>query len=315
MPQHLVAFIVLQIVVLAVFSIGMIGNAAFWLGGGIAPGRDASPWEKLRFLAASAARVFDRRALVEISLDWLLQRRLLRLSRLRWVMHLCFFWGFVILFFVGSVGLMLAERGLLSIAKDDPWFAFTNDFAGGMLIFAVGVAMYRRLVLKERQLRTGPGDIAIMVLLAGIVLSGYLLEATRLISREVPGEIGWYSFVGYPLSLALRRLSLDWWAVEGAIWWVHVVSGMAFVAYLPYSKLVHLIAGPLVIAGGTLSHGTLSRPDLPATKVAGNASETRPRRVVRRLTVRLRADFATVAAVLTARQRPGGSSIQARDDA
>lgn len=251
MPQKTVAFLILEIVVLVAFSAGMIANIAFWLSGTTAPGRRATFGEKMSFVGANALTLLKRTALRETLLDWLLQRRLLSLSFLRWAMHFCFFWGTVILFFVGSVGLMLAERGLLPITKDDPWFAFVNDFAGSMLIFAVGVAMYRRLVLKERQLRTGPEDVAIMVLLSVIVLSGYCLEAARMIAHEVPAELGWFSFVGYPLSLALRTTSLDWRAVEGVMWWAHVTGGMAFVAYLPYSKLFHLIASPLVVAANT----------------------------------------------------------------
>jgi nitrate reductase gamma subunit len=166
-------------------------------------------------------------------------------------MHFCFFWGTVILFFIGSVGLMLSERGILSISKDDAWFAGVNDFAGVMILFAVGVAMYRRLVLKERQLKTGVEDIFAIVLLAIIVLSGYGLEASRLIAQQVPGSSGWFSFVGYPLSLIMRNANLDWAIAETTFWWAHVVAGMGFVAYLPYGKMIHLIGTPLTVAANT----------------------------------------------------------------
>lgn len=251
MPQHTVAFLILETVVLIVFGIGIVGNVVFWLDGAVAPGRQASLGDKIRAATVGVAPLLRGSALAELLMDWLLQRRIFALSRLRWLMHVCFFWGTVILFFVGSVGLMLSERGILPIKKDDPWFALVNDFAGVMILFAVGVAMHRRFVLKERQLRTGPEDIVAIVLLAVIVLSGYGLEASRLIAQEVLGGIGWFSFVGYPLSLALRAANLDWITVEATMWWAHVVAGMSFVAYLPYGKMFHIIATPLAVAANT----------------------------------------------------------------
>ncbi len=251
MPSKTVAFFMLEIVVLGVFAIGLIGSVAFWLQGS-AGGRRLPFWDKAWHVLGRVKLIFHGATLREFLLDWLLQRRLLAAGRLRWLMHICFFWSFIILFFVGSVGLMLAERGLLPITKDDPWFAFVNDFAGAMALFAVAIALYCRFILKENVVKTFAEDIVLVVLLAVIVLSGYALESARLIAHQAPGHVARYSFVGYPLSLALRGASLDWWGAESAIWWVHVVGGMSFVAYLPYSKMFHLIATPFALAANTV---------------------------------------------------------------
>ncbi len=259
MLQHSETFFILEIVVGVVFAVGLAGSIAFWLNGSAAPGRSTSTVTVIITLVSGIGRLLRLRTLGDLALDWLLQRRIWRLSRLRWAMHMGFLWGMVLLFFVGSVGLMLTEHGILSIQKDDPWFGLTNDFGGAIIVVAVVIAMSRRFIFHERQLRTGTEDIIAIVLLAFILVTGFLLEASRLAALQVPSTIGWYRFIGYPLALGLRKLSVDWGATEQTIWWIHVVLGMSFVAYLPYGKFLHIIATPLSIAANSVKPGPRAR--------------------------------------------------------
>lgn len=251
LPQNTPAFFILEIVVLVVFLFGLASDVHFWLKGTVGDGENVSASAKVRLVASGLGRAFRRDALGTIALDWFLQPRLMRSNPLSWLMHMCFFWGLVILYFIGSLGLFLAEKGLLPITKDTPWFAFVDDFAGVMVLFAVGVALYRRFVSREWRPKNTLDDHVLVALLALIVISGYLLEASRLV-QGVPEEVARFSFVGYALSSVIQPLPLDWISAEATIWWVHVLGGMAFVAYLPYSKLIHLLAAPIsVIAAGS----------------------------------------------------------------
>lgn len=247
MPHHTVYWLALEIVVLAIFALGMIGNARFWLGGAIRPGQPAARGEKVRYLLGASATAMRAGALVRVLVDGLLLRRLLRVSLLRWVMHSCLLWGMGVLFFVGSLGLMLAEKGLVPITKDTPWFAALNDFAGLMVIAGAVIAMARRAVLRERRPAALTEDSLLMVLLSIVLLSGFGLESVRLAADQVP-QAAQYSFVGYRLALALAPLPLDWPLAYRAVWWLHAGTAMAFVAYVPYSKLLHLLSGPLALA-------------------------------------------------------------------
>ncbi len=247
MPQQTVYWLILEIVVLVVFAAGLIGNVSFWLRGSTGPGQTVTTGEKIRAILRGVGAVLRPHVLGRALLDSLLQPRLLSLSPLRWLMHFGMFWGIIVLFFVGSVGLMLAERGLVPVAKDTPWFALLNEFAGLMVIFGAAAAMYRRVVLKEKQLRTATDDVALMVLLGFIVLSGYALEVVRLAAQQVSPAAGWYSFAGYALAKVMpSSLSSD--NAYQVAWWCHAGAGMAFVAYIPYSKLFHMFASPLAIA-------------------------------------------------------------------
>ncbi|MBI4316890.1 MAG: respiratory nitrate reductase subunit gamma [Chloroflexi bacterium] len=249
LPQQTVYWLILQIVVLGVFVAGLAANVAFWLRGSIHPGVQVSAWTKICIILAGMRAVLRPRVLGKVLLDALFQRRLFGLSPLRWLAHFGVFWGMIALFLVGSVGLMLAEKGLVPITRDTPWFALLNEVAGLMVIFAALVAVYRRFVARERQLKTAADDVVLIVLLAFIVLSGYGLEAARLATFQVAPAAASYSFVGYAVSMALR--SSDPSLAHQVLWWLHAGSGMAFVAYVPYSKLFHMFAGPVAIAANT----------------------------------------------------------------
>jgi nitrate reductase gamma subunit len=246
-PHQSVAWLAVEVLVLAVFVAGMLGNARFWLGGGLRPGQPATNEEKLRAALRTAAAALRPAALGGLVLDGLLQRRLLRISLLRWLVHFGLVWGMGVLFFVGSLGLMLAGRGLLPLTKDTPWFASLNDLAGLLVILGAAAAVYRRATAREKLPSVLSHDRRLMALLAFIVLSGFGVEAVRLVAEQVPPPIGWYSFLGYPLAQALAALPLDWSTAYQVVWWLHALSAQAFVAYVPYSAMLHLFAGPLAL--------------------------------------------------------------------
>ncbi|MDO8672566.1 MAG: respiratory nitrate reductase subunit gamma [Dehalococcoidia bacterium] len=232
-------FAIIATVAIAIFAFGVVANIMFWLSG-----RSLLPEEKRRPNVDGGS---PWRSLV---LDGLFQRRLWRLSRLRWLMKIGFIWGTAELFFVGSLGDMLSEKGILPIGKDTPLFAALNEIGTVLVFLGVGVALYRRFIAREVLLPTSPGDTFTVVLLATTVLSGLLVEAARLLTDSVPASIGWYSFVGYFVAHLIRPLSSDWSAVLAPAWWTHMVLAFSLVAYLPYGKLFHMLVSPLVLAVG-----------------------------------------------------------------
>lgn len=248
MPNQSPAWLVLEVLVLMVFAAGLLDHVRFWLRGGLRPGQAASTAEKLRLAVRRLGALLRPRVLSGLLLDALFQRRLLRLSPLRWLAHSGLLWGMALLFFVGSLGLMLAERGLVSLSKDTPWFALLNDLAGLLVIAGAAAAAARRATARQRLPRALSPDRRLLALLAFIVLSGYAVEAVRLVIERVPPAAGWYSFLGYPLARALGGLPLDWVLAYQVAWWLHALSAQAFVAYLPYSALAHLFATPLALA-------------------------------------------------------------------
>jgi heterodisulfide reductase subunit C len=63
-------------------------------------------------------------------------------------------------------------------------FMFLRNFLGAMVIVGLVVAIYRRLTDRVMRLTTGGLDIYALVILSFIVLSGFFLEASKIVSHQ-----------------------------------------------------------------------------------------------------------------------------------
>jgi nitrate reductase gamma subunit len=88
-------------------------------------------------------------------------------------------------------------------------------------------------------------DRAANGLLAGIVLAGFLLEGMRIAMTGSPSGSE-FAFVGYGLSRLFTGMDLT--SVYGYVWYGHAILTGAFVAYLPFSRMIHMITVPLSLA-------------------------------------------------------------------
>ena len=240
----------LSALALAIFAWGIFERVRFWLRPGLA-GLHLNPPLRDKSRSFPKAEGFNpqRRPNFLQALFWngLVQRQVWRESRQRWLMHLSLSWSFIGLFVIGSGGNFLIDLGI-PLAKDDHWFAATNDFLGLTLLLGVAIALQRRFLSPQPHVRTVFEDTAILGLLAFLALSGYLVEAARYLKEGTSAGAAAYAFLGYPLSRALEPLGADWARAYDAFWWLHASSGLALVAYLPYSKLLHMFASPATIA-------------------------------------------------------------------
>jgi len=238
----------LSALALAVFAWGAFERVRFWLRPVLQGNPGGIRWVRVLSLAVQGVRRLRRPSTLR-ALFWngLVQRQLWRESRQRWLMHTSLSWSFAGLFVIGSGGNFLSDLGA-PLAKDDHWFAATNDFLGLTLLLGVVIALQRRFLSPKPYVHTVFEDTAILALLAFLALSGYLVEATRFLKEGTSDGAAAYAFLGYPLSKALELLGADWARAYDAFWWLHASSGLALVAYLPYSKLFHMFASPATIA-------------------------------------------------------------------
>ncbi|MEE8473503.1 MAG: respiratory nitrate reductase subunit gamma [Dehalococcoidia bacterium] len=244
-------FIVLSTTAALVFVLGVGGNLAFWLSG--KRGDEAAPLSArvLGLLKNAPSFLLSPRTLKAFLTHGLLQVQLLREDRLRWLMSMSLTWGTLELFFVGSLGNAVDDYGIAPLSQDDPWFALLNEAGGLLVLLGVGIAVYRRYVARVPQLRGGWNDGLILAWLTLAVLTGYLTEAGRLISEAVPLDAARYSFGGH----AVSRLGVDWAGAYGFLWWLHTIVALSLFAYIPYSKLFHIITGPLSIMARARAQG------------------------------------------------------------
>lgn len=238
----------LSALALIIFAWGAFERVSFWLRpelrgnpGGI------SALGGLSLAAHGAIRLLRPSTLRCLFWNGLVQRQLWRESRQRWLMHFSLSWSFAGLFVIGSGGNFLIDLGV-PLAKDDHWFAATNDFLGLALLLGVAIALQRRFISPKPHIRTVFEDTVILILLGFLALGGFLVEAARYLKEGTPADAAAYAFVGYPISRALEALGSDWASAYDALWRLHASSGLALVAYLPYSKLFHMFASPATIA-------------------------------------------------------------------
>jgi nitrate reductase gamma subunit len=239
------------------FSLGLTLASSIWLRGSVRGRADLSMGEKLSYIVGGACRIiFSRRVftlLKYLIVDGLLLRRTLRASVSRWIMHGLILWPFLgrclLGIFTWGMSQFWPTASLTQtlVNKNAPPVAFAYDFLAVLVIVGALWALLRRALDTEMREVTTGGDVAITALLGAIFLFGFVVEGARLLVTGVPLDQAIYSFGGYASSLALRLVPVDWASLYGYLWWVHAALVGAFVAYLPFSKLFHILAGPMLL--------------------------------------------------------------------
>jgi nitrate reductase gamma subunit len=187
-----------------------------------------------------------------VLLDVLLQRRLYLQSRKRWLIHGLIFYAFAFRFWWGLVGLVgslwnpSGSWVWSMLDKNNPLTGFLFDLTGIMIIMGIVMALIRGAEKRLSEVAVSPGqDRLALTLIAAIVLVGFLLQGMRIAMTGYPPGSSW-SFVGYPISIFWAGAT--WTGVYGYVWYLHAVLTGAFIAYIPFSRLAHIIIAPVVLA-------------------------------------------------------------------
>ncbi|MDR7484237.1 MAG: (Fe-S)-binding protein [Armatimonadota bacterium] len=163
--------------------------------------------------------------------------------------HLAFFWGFLFLF-AGTTVVFIHQDLKIRIMQGAFYLYFQSaalDVMGLAAAAGVACALAMRYLVRSPRLRRGVlSDAVILWLFELILVTGFVVEGLRIAGTRDPW--GAWSPVGYAVAGMVRAAALS----EGAIrlahagfWWGHFLLSMAFVAYIPYSKLFHLVLAPV----------------------------------------------------------------------
>lgn len=232
-------------IALVVLLLELLGSLGFWLsGGGAGPVSQAL---RKGHGGGGAGRVLS--ALV---LDGLLQRRLWRLSPGRWLVHALIFLPFAArtLWALLALALSHAQSGAdltqAMLGKNHPATALFFDLTGVLVLAGGLLAMTRRLLGRSLALPGLPRpDWPALSLLVLVVLSGFITEAARITVTGYAGAP--WAFAGAALS-HLFRPGPGLQSAYAYLWYGHAVLYAAFVAYLPFSRLRHILLAPLWLA-------------------------------------------------------------------
>jgi heterodisulfide reductase subunit C/nitrate reductase gamma subunit len=172
---------------LIIFFLGMIYKISCWFRHGI--GVNASNIPASTRLAAAIkgllGTVFSLKLLTLMKVfvvDVVLQIRVLKEDFLRWIMHMLIYAGFILLLLMHALDGIVTEALFREYESTLNPFMFLRDFFGFLVIVGIGIAVYRRIVMKVPRLKTNSMDRYAIIILAIIMLSGVLLEATKMTS-------------------------------------------------------------------------------------------------------------------------------------
>ena len=180
--------------------------------------------------------------------------------------HLLIFYGFLVLF-IGTVILAFQDDFAGPVIGFDffhGWFylgySLFLDVFGVALVVGLGVMAVKRGVLRPfrldyRRPDRSPGeydrrpyvvgDWLFLAILFFLALTGFLLEAFRIAENDPDFEV--WSPLGWLAAQGFRGLGLSGdTAADARIveWWVHGIVALGFVASIPFTKAVHMLAGP-----------------------------------------------------------------------
>jgi Fe-S oxidoreductase/nitrate reductase gamma subunit len=221
-------FYLVAILAVAVFVAGIYRHIAVWRNAIIQSHTDRF-WPRLPG------------ALLEI----LSGRRIFRGDPAAGLMHALIFWGFLILF-AGTV-IVAANHWAVPFLKGHRylWLEVSLDVAGLMLGAGLLWALVRRYLLRVPRLERTWSAAGVPLALLLVVATGYLSEGCRL-AAQAPDWGGW-SFLGWQIS-ALWPDPDTALGLYPAFWWLHALLSLGLIAWLPWSRLFHLLAAPVSLS-------------------------------------------------------------------
>jgi Fe-S oxidoreductase len=185
--------------------------------------------------------------------------------------HAFIFWGFLVLLPTILIAMTGAvdKRATLPWLGHQGWYALLQDAFAVLVLGGVLAALWIRKILRPGRFdgsHLGEADL-ILALIATIVLTLLLWHGTRIALglNEWPRH---WSFVSNGLSHLFRRDEATR-VLERVFVWVHVLTILTFLAYLPRSKHLHIFTAAINVwfrrtgPGGRLEPLRFDDPDTP----------------------------------------------------
>lgn len=163
------------------------------------------------------------------------------------VVHFVIFWGFIVISLgtLQFVGEGLKEGFTLPFIGTNPYFYLVKDIFSLAVLGAVAVAAFRRYVIRPERLEPTL-DAAIilgmitMLIVTELVAGGLAYALHPAAGREAAPVYGLVARVAAASGIGTAALILQ----KNIWWWSHVTLLLGFLAYLPHSKHMHLMAAP-----------------------------------------------------------------------
>jgi len=250
--SHVWAMYVLFVIALCVCAWGVYKRVEFWRRG-----------------KSDAERLSDWGIRLKVLLKEVFLQKQVRNSNYPAIFHCLIFYSFIVLTLttailtvqcdiIGPLGFNLnIFSGFIYVI-----FSVAAELAGIFILVGIVMAAWRRYSTKPATLPNVAEDGLILLLIAGIIITGYLVEGLRIaaLGDKWPA----LSFVGYALSLMFAGVSKS--AAQGMhafFWWFHTLLAMGWIALIPYTKFFHILSLPTNAFFSKLNpRGELRREDI-----------------------------------------------------
>jgi heterodisulfide reductase subunit C/nitrate reductase gamma subunit len=328
-------FNVLLYISLGIFILGLIYKVYTWFS--LKIGISAQDYTfSQRFSAAvkgTVGVIFSSKILLLIKafiLDVVLQRKILKESFLRWLMHMLLYGGFMLLLLMHALEKFISAKLFSDYYSTVNPFMFLRDLFGFMVVIGIVIAILRRFIMKVPRLKTSGMDVYAIFIVVVIIFSGILLEGVKItshtafqgmvtdyagldedsdaeeiealesywvenyavVSPNVQGPFdedileqgmdsheancaechsrpGW-AFTGYAVARTIKPIALALDDVDTAniLWYIHFLACFIGLAYLPFSKMFHIISTPVSLLANAVMEKETSAPANVVTRQA-----------------------------------------------
>lgn len=328
-------FNVLLYISLGIFILGLIYKVYTWFSMKIGiSARDYTPSQRISAaVKGTVGVVFSSKILLLIKafiLDVLLQKRILKEDILRWLMHMLLYGGFMLLLLMHALEKFISAKLFSDYYSTVNPFMLLRDLFGFMVVVGIGIAIFRRFIMKVPKLKTSGMDVYAIFIVAVIIFSGILLEGVKitshtafqgmvadyaglteednaeeiaalesywvknfsLISPNLKGPFeeeileqgmesheancaechsspGW-AFTGYVVAKTIKpiALALDDIGTSNILWYIHFLACFIGLAYLPFSKMFHIISTPVSLLANAVMEKETADPANVVTRQA-----------------------------------------------
>lgn len=248
---------------LGVFLLGFAGLALIWLWTARPLAASSGRQERRDSTENAAAKTRHEhgpkglKLVAQVLGDIVLQARLWRENRLRWVIHALIFFPFVVRAgygLIASLGAWLAPKAAwpwLMLDKDWPLTALVNDTFGLLLLTGLVLALWQEYVRSRapRPDNAPKPEWLVLILLLALTLTGFVLEGARIaLDMLALGSEAGPSFAGAFLAQLFLPLGAESLAsLYGTLWYLHAIVTAVTVACIPFTRLRHVVTAPIFL--------------------------------------------------------------------
>lgn len=210
------------------------------------------------------ARRLDWRRLGPAVGEIMSQRTVAKRERAAGIAHFWVFWGFVVLTIATAI--IAIDEDVIGVFLDRPdlqfWHgAFYQVYSLVVDIFSVGLIAgliylgvrrrsrpfkldYQRVDRPEGAYdRSGYriDDRFFLLALLFLATTGFLLEGFRIAATDFP-DFEVFSLAGWVIAQGAQVFGTDGSETARLVfWWIHSISALTFIAFIPYSKAMHMV--------------------------------------------------------------------------